>query len=135
MAVHRRGAANGRHTTTAEHMASHHKALADWIPERIIREAGEIGSNVAILCERIIAKRAHREQVYRACIGIVGLKRRFVSAARHDIFLLAMARNLPVGLSTYGPTTTASGSTSAVPASPRIMPISRASRALSATNA
>lgn len=79
VAVHRRGAANGRTTTVAEHMASHHRALADWTPERLVRAAGAIGANVAILCERIMAKRAHREQAYRACRGIVSLQGRFAA--------------------------------------------------------
>lgn len=103
VALHRRGAANERCTTTPEHMPSYHKAFADWTPERIVRAAGAIGSKVAILCERIMAKRAHREQAFRACIGIVSLGRRFDHArvdAAADRALAIEALNYPSMLST-----------------------------------
>jgi transposase len=97
VAVHRRGAANGRHTTVPEHMPSHHRALADWTPERLVRAAGAIGANVAILCERIMAARAHREQAFRACRGIVSLGARFA----HDRIDAAATRALAIEALNY----------------------------------
>jgi transposase len=57
IAAHRRSSGNGKHTTTPEHMPSSHRRFADWTIERISREASAIGSDVALLCERILADR------------------------------------------------------------------------------
>jgi transposase len=77
VAVHRRGPPNRGHTTVPEHMPSSHRRYADWTPERIKREAAEIGSHAAILVEVIMREKRHPEQGYRSCRGIVKLVGRF----------------------------------------------------------
>ena len=39
-----RSSSNRKHTTVREHMPSSHRRYADWTPERLRRQAGEIGS-------------------------------------------------------------------------------------------
>jgi hypothetical protein len=42
-----RASSDRRHTTVREHMPSSHRRYADWTPERIRRQVGEIGRNNA----------------------------------------------------------------------------------------
>ena len=80
VAVHRRGPPNRGHTTLPEHMPSSHRRYADWTPERIKREAAEIGPNAAALVEVILREKRHPEQGFRSCLGIVRLAGRFERA-------------------------------------------------------
>jgi transposase len=73
VAAHVRSLANRGHTTTRDHMPSSHRRYADWTPERIQRQAGEIGRSTSTLVEIILRERAHPEQGFRACVGIIGL--------------------------------------------------------------
>jgi transposase len=75
--AHRRGPPNRGHTTLPEHMPSSHRRYADWTPERIKREAGEIGPNATALVEVILREKRHPEQGFRSCLGIVRLVGRF----------------------------------------------------------
>jgi transposase len=75
VAAHIRSYSNRRHTTVPEHMPPSHRLYADWTPERIRRQAGEIGRNTATLVEIIMRERAHPEQGFRASIGIIRLAR------------------------------------------------------------
>jgi transposase len=45
VAAHVRSSSDRRHTTVPDHMPSSHRRYADWTPERIRRQAGEIGRN------------------------------------------------------------------------------------------
>ena len=77
VAAHRRGPPNRGHTTLPEHMPSSHRRHADWTPERIKREAAEIGPNASTLVEVILREKRHPEQGFRSCLGIVRLAGRF----------------------------------------------------------
>ena len=54
-------------------MPSNHRRYADWTPERLRRQADAIGRNTSALVEIILRERAHPEQGFRACVGIVRL--------------------------------------------------------------
>jgi len=73
VAAHMRSSSDRRHTTVREHMPSSHRRYADWTPERIRRQAGEIGRNTAALIETILRERSHPEQGFRAAVGIIRL--------------------------------------------------------------
>jgi transposase len=75
VAAHVRSFIKGGHTTIPEHMPSSHRRYADWTPQRMSREATEIGRNTSTLVEIIMRERTHPEQGFRACIGIIGLAR------------------------------------------------------------
>jgi transposase len=77
VAAHLRSSSPRHHTTLAEHMPSSHRRYADWTPERIARQAGEIGRNTAALVDIILRERAHSEQGFRAAIGIVRLAKSY----------------------------------------------------------
>jgi len=73
VAAHIRSHVKRAHTTLPEHMPSSHRRYADWTPERIKREASEIGPNAAALVEVILREKRHPEQGFRSCLGIVRL--------------------------------------------------------------
>jgi len=98
VAVHLRGGGRGRHTTIREHMPSTHRHYADWTIERIRADAAAIGPSTAKLTALILESRAHPEQGYRACIGILRLARHY-GAARLEA---ACDRGLDIGARSYG---------------------------------
>ena len=48
-----------------------------WTPERLRRQAGEIGRNTSALVDIILRERAHPEQGFRACVGRVRLAKTY----------------------------------------------------------
>lgn len=73
VASHVRSTVKRRHTTISEHMPSSHRHYASWTPERIMREAAAIGPAMVALVEAIMKAKAHPEQGFRACKGILQL--------------------------------------------------------------
>src|SRR6476659_1953419 len=71
VAAHVRSSSDRKHTTVREHMPSSHRRYAEWTPERIQRQAAAIGPKTSALVEIILRERAHPEQGFRACIGIL----------------------------------------------------------------
>ena len=83
VAAHVRSSSNRKHTTVREHMLSSHPRYANWTPERLRRQASEIGCHTSALIEIILRERAHPEQGFRACAGILRLaKTRPVGSTR-----------------------------------------------------
>lgn len=79
-------------------MPSAHRRFADWTIERITREASAIGSDAALLVEKILAERPHPEQGFRACLGIIRLARGF----GRERVNAACGRALEIGARPYG---------------------------------
>ena len=94
---HERSSVRGGHTTKKEHMTPSHQKLTEWTPERVLRWAGEAGPGAARLCERIIASRAHPEQGFRACLGIMRLGKKYGD----DRLDAACRRALVIGAHSY----------------------------------
>jgi transposase len=97
VAAHVRSSGNRKHTTVREHMPSSHRRYADWTPERLRRQAGEVGRNTSALVEIILRERAHPEQGFRACVGIVRLTKTY----GHERLEAACARALEIGARSY----------------------------------
>ena len=77
IALHARSHARGKHTTTSEHMPAAHRAHAEWSPSRILHWAATLGPSVEGLCAKILHERAHPEQGYRSCLGLIRLEKRY----------------------------------------------------------
>jgi transposase len=97
VAAHVRSSSNRKHTTVREHMPSSHQRYADWTPERLRRQAGAIGRHTAALVEIILRERAHPEQGFRACVGIVRLAKSY----GHERLEAACGRALEIGARSY----------------------------------
>src|SRR5581483_9663531 len=98
IAAHQRMSGNHKHTTVPEHMASSHRRYAGWTIERIRKDAATIGPATAALCDLILDERAHPEQGFRACLGIIRLARSY-GQERLDA---AAMRAIDIGARTYG---------------------------------
>jgi transposase len=97
VAAHLRSSADRKHTTVPEHMPSSHRRYAEWTPQRLTRQADEIGPNTSALVATILKERAHPEQGFRASIGIVRLAKSF----GRERLEAACARALAIGARSY----------------------------------
>lgn len=70
---HRRSSLPGQHTTQTAHMPKAHQQYAEWTPERVIRWAEQTGAATGHVVSTILAARAHPQQGFRACLGILRL--------------------------------------------------------------
>jgi transposase len=77
VASHAREYGRRRYVTDAEHMPAAHRAHAEWTPSRLVRWAGSVSPATAALVEKILESRPHPEHAYRACLGIMGLTKRY----------------------------------------------------------
>ena len=97
VAAHVRSSSIRKHTTVREHMPSSHQRYADWTPERLRRQAGAIGRHTAALVEIILRERAHPEQGFRACVGIV----RLAESYGRERLEAACGRAIEIGARSY----------------------------------
>ena len=77
IAFHQRDRGENKYTTLPEHMPPHHRFYHDWSPERMKRWAGKKGSSVRELVEKILQSKAHPEQAYKVCLGIINLSKKY----------------------------------------------------------
>jgi transposase len=97
VASHLRSREIGKHTTDRAHMPASHRRHAEWTPSRIVAWAAKTGPSVAALTSQIMAARAHPEQGYRSCLGIIRLADKFGT----DRLEAAAARALAARTLTY----------------------------------
>jgi transposase len=98
VAAHARLGVTGRYTTVPEHMPSSHRRYAGWTPSRIQAEAEAIGPSTALFCQLVLEHKRHPEQGFRACLGIVRLRKGY-GVERLEA---ACDRALEIGARTYG---------------------------------
>jgi transposase len=77
IACHPRKRLTPGYTTIKEHMPSHHQAMSDWNPQRLLQWAQHLGKPVERVIEKLLADCQHPEQGYRACLGILHLAKKF----------------------------------------------------------
>ena len=77
VASHRRSYVAHKSTTVPEHMASAHRAHAEWTPSRIAAWAAKIGPKTAELVSEIMRRKPHPEQGFRASLGVIRLRSRY----------------------------------------------------------
>ena len=73
VASHVRSHGKGDHTTVREHMPKSHQQYSDWSPQRLVRWAEKSGPATARVITTVLAARAHPQQGYRSCLGILRL--------------------------------------------------------------
>jgi transposase len=77
---HVRSSMKGAHSTHHEHMPKGHQQMGQWTPERLVNWAESIGPATATLMATVIRERAHPQQAYRACLGILRLSKTYGDA-------------------------------------------------------
>ncbi|NIR43619.1 MAG: IS21 family transposase [Gemmatimonadetes bacterium] len=90
VAIHLRSRRRGGYTTDPAHMPDHHRQHLEWTPERFRRWAKRVGPETVRLVTAILDSRAHPEQAYRTCLGLMRLERqhgseRLEAAARRAV--------------------------------------------------
>jgi len=66
-----------KYVTQPEHMPKAHQAQAQWTPVRLVSWAKKTGPATAKLVEEIMRQRAHPQQGFKACLGILHLNRHY----------------------------------------------------------
>jgi len=77
VASHVRSHVKHKPTTDPGHMPAAHRAHAEWTPSRLIAWAEKVGPKTAELVAAIMESRPHPEHGYRACLGVMRLRKRF----------------------------------------------------------
>ena len=78
IALHRRLTLPGQRQTEALHMPSHHRAQAEWTPNRFLKWAKESGGPATQeLASQIMARYPHPEQGFRSCRALIRLTERY----------------------------------------------------------
>jgi len=83
--LHKRDRRNNKYTTLRDHMPRKHRFDDKWNPEKLKWWAGNIGDETLQAVTHILETRAHPEQAYKSCIGIL------TQAAKHDHDIINMA--------------------------------------------
>jgi len=73
VASHRRSVEKGRHTTVSCHMPEAHRQAGEWSPARLASWASQTGPATEALIRKVLGSRAHPQQAYRSCLGILRL--------------------------------------------------------------
>ena len=97
VASHVRSHRKGRHTTDPAHMPKPHQHYAAWTPRRLIDWADKSGAATAKLVEVILTTRAHPQQGFRSCLGIMRLGKHYGVARLEG----ACQRALALGAHSY----------------------------------
>ena len=77
VALHRRALGKYLYVTEPSHLPKSHQQYLEWTPERIINWAGTVGPSTAALVTEIMSSKAHVEQGYRACLGVMRLAKSY----------------------------------------------------------
>lgn len=76
IAQHKRMKSPYNYTTDKEHLASAHRFVSDWTPERFLKWASDIHEDVYFYILKILDRKQHPEQAYKSCIGILGFAKK-----------------------------------------------------------
>lgn len=90
IATHKRDRRPYGYTTNPDHLASTHRYLTEWNPDRFIKWAESIDKTVKTFITGLMDSKAHPEQAYKACQGVLGFERkvgreRLINACRRAI--------------------------------------------------
>jgi transposase len=97
IASHSRSHRKYHYTTLIEHLASAHRYLSEWTPEKFMEQARAIHEEVAEYLELVIESKQHPEQAYKSCSGILSLARK----AGHERLISACRRARSYGVFGY----------------------------------
>jgi transposase len=97
IALHKRLKSPYNYTTEKEHLASTHRFVSDWTPERFLSWADGIHEDVKLYILKILDRKQHPEQAYKSCVGVLG----FAKKVGNDRLINACQRALGYGIYNY----------------------------------
>lgn len=97
IAIHKRTKSAYNYTTEKDHMASAHKFVSEWTPERFLSWASGIHEDVHLYILKILNRKQHPEQAYKSCVGILSFARK----VGNERLIKACQRALGYGIYNY----------------------------------
>jgi transposase len=97
IAMHKRIKSPYSYTTDKDHLATTHRFVTEWTPDRFLEWAASIHEDVRLYILKILDRKQHPEQAYRSCVGILG----FAKKAGNERLTSACRRALGYGLYNY----------------------------------
>jgi len=97
IASHKRTKSRYNYTTVTDHLASAHKFVSEWTPEKFIAWANAIHPDVKTFITNILEKKKHPEQSYKSCIGVLSFEKK----VGKDRLVKACQRALDYGIYNY----------------------------------
>jgi transposase len=93
IALHKRTKSSYQYTTEKDHMATTHRFVSEWTPERFTTWAENIHEDVKLYILNVLDRKQHPEQAYKACMGILS----FAKKVGNDRLISACQRALGYG--------------------------------------
>lgn len=97
IALHKRLKSPYNYTTQKEHLASSHRFVSEWTPERFLSWAHSIHEDVGLYILKILDRKQHPEQAYKSCVGVLG----FAKKVGNERLIKACQRALEYGIYNY----------------------------------
>jgi transposase len=97
IALHERIKSPYQYTTEKDHLASAHRFISEWTPERFLSWAASIHEDVRLYVLKVLDRKQHPEQAYKSCLGILG----FAKKVGHERLIKACQRALGYGAYNY----------------------------------
>jgi transposase len=97
IALHNRVKSPYQYTTDKDHLASTHRFVSEWTPERFTDWAQGIHEDVRLYILKVLDRKQHPEQAYKSCMGILG----FAGKVGNDRLVKACQRALGYGAYNY----------------------------------
>ena len=95
--MHKRTKSAYQYTTEKEHLASTHRFVSEWTPERFTSWAENIHEDVRLFILKVLDKKQHPEQAYKSCLGILTLTKK----VGNERLIKACQRGLAYGSYSY----------------------------------
>jgi len=80
VAIHPLSSLQGRFSTSADHMPSHHRFVLNADSDFFLREAAKIGPQTAAFVTAVLRSRPFPQQAFRTCLGILDLAHKYLPA-------------------------------------------------------
>jgi transposase len=97
IAIHARDRTAYNYTTDAEHMASTHRYVSEWTPDRFLSWAESVDKDVKQYLLEIFHHKKHPEQAYKSCAGILNFEKK----VGRERLINACRRGLDFGMYSY----------------------------------
>ena len=97
IALHARTRISYHYTTDKEHLASTHRFVAEWTPQKFIQWAEGIHEDVKLYILKVLQRKQHPEQAYKSCVGILS----FTKKVEKERLIKACQRALGYGAYNY----------------------------------
>jgi len=97
IALHKRDLKKYNYTTVKEHLATTHRFVVEWTPQRFINWGASIDESVGEFITRVLEMKQHPEQAYKSCMGVLS----YAKKVGNDRLINACRRALDYNIYNY----------------------------------